>query len=97
MRSYIQADLAEVPQADEVDVNARLQGWQTTLEVSSLGLIGVAALGILQAQLAFEPEFKETRKRELPKQLRPPQAALRIEPLGAAGADGFSVGVRGSF
>lgn len=96
VRTYIQADLAEVPVADEVDVNARLSGWQTTLEVSTYALLGVAAIGILEAQLSFKPETREIRKRELPKHLRPPQQA-ELRPLGGITPDGFTLGVRGSF
>lgn len=97
VRSYIQADLARVPSADEVDVNARLQGWHTTLELSAYGLLGVAALGILEAQLSFEPEMREVRKRTLPKHLRPPQKTTFVQPSGGFTRDGFSLGLHGRF
>ncbi len=39
---------------------------------ASYGFLGVASLGILQAQLAFVPETREVRQRELPPHLRRP-------------------------
>jgi hypothetical protein len=80
---------------DNDDVNQRLADWQTTLELSSWGFLAVAAAGIVEAQLSFEPEFRTTRRRPLPRNSSAPapSAAFRLAPV----AGGLSLGVVGSF
>ena len=87
------------PDANKAEVNRRLEDWQLALEISSYGFIGVAVLGIAEAQLSFKPEFRETRRRPLPPHLdslgRP--SALRVAPSIAPLQGGAQLGVRGVF
>lgn len=58
--------------------------------VSSWALIGLATVGIVEAQLSFVPEFREMRTRPLPERLRAPQtptapATGRLVPLPSGG------------
>ncbi len=52
------------------DNNAVLKTWNTLLDVSAWAFVGVAALGITEAQLSFVPERREERKRPIPPNLR---------------------------
>lgn len=64
--------------------------------VSSYAFLGVAALGILQAQIAFVPEFHETRRRRLPKELETAQR-VRLVPSVVPTKNGVSLGLYGTF
>jgi hypothetical protein len=76
--------------------NSQLDTSYTVLAISSWSLLGVAALGVLHAQLTFVPEVTEVRRREIPRELREsarvaPSFAPSVVPLpqgawiGAAG------------
>ena len=57
--------------------------WGTARTLSFWGFAALAAGGILHAQLGFVPEFKETRRRPLPRALTPSTKAKATE-VGAA-------------
>jgi hypothetical protein len=78
--------------------NAVLETWNTLLDVSAWGFLGVAALGVLEAQLSFVPEVREIRRRPIPGELRGKETArLRMLPAFRASESGFELGVRGAF
>ncbi len=89
------------PSIDTSDLNAQLQNWHQALVLSSWGFLAVAVTGVTQAQIAFKPEFRETRRRPLPKDVRPrpvakePEAWLRPAPVPMPG--GAGVGIVGRF
>jgi hypothetical protein len=70
--------------------------------ISAWTLVGLAVGGAAEAQLNFVPEFRETRRRELPPNLRPessskkPAARLSIEPYTPA-VGGAGLGLVGRF
>jgi hypothetical protein len=78
------------------EISGRLDDWHLALTISSYSLLGVAALGILEAQLSFVPEVREVRQRKLPFQV-PTRRSLSLSPDVSAGPDRFSIGMRGSF
>jgi len=78
------------------DVKKRSNDWYTALVVSSYGFVGVALIGILEAQISFVPEVRHVRDRPLPKALTD-QAKLRLAPDIALGPSDVRLGVRGSF
>lgn len=62
------------------------------------GLVGVAALGVLEAQLSFEPEVRYVRPRPLPPELRSPESARALQVWPTWGLSGpFSAGLVGRF
>lgn len=71
----------------------------TVLNASGWGFIGVAALGIVQAQLAYEPEFRDgVRKRKLPEDLESVAQTPTVMPSGGPVASGgFQLGLSGRF
>jgi len=73
------------------DFNSRREASQTVSLVSGIALAAVAVGGIVQAQLAFVPEVRETRIRPLP---RPPAS---ITPTGFVSSSGWVLGVAGKF
>lgn len=77
------------------------QAAQTVLIVSSYGLLAVTAAGILQAELAFVPEFKGgVRRRALPKALESAKnhtPSWSITPSAAPLPGGAELGVVGRF
>jgi hypothetical protein len=80
------------------DVDSRLNDWHNVLVFSSYGLLVVATAGIVQAQLAFVPEFRSVRPRELPAHLRrPSQGTLRLRPQVFTSGQGAQLGVSGAF
>ncbi|MEZ4226862.1 MAG: hypothetical protein R3B13_38330 [Polyangiaceae bacterium] len=64
------SDDPDAPVKDEL--NANLKTARSVLIFSSYGFLAVAAGGILEAQLSFEPEVRRTRTRSLPPELRGP-------------------------
>lgn len=87
------------PPPDPVDLNSKLDTWHTVLVVSSWSFLGVASAGVLQAQLAFVPEFRDSVKRPLrPDLRRPPDAPeVSLRPLALPTAGGAQLGVFGRF
>jgi hypothetical protein len=84
--------------ADKEEVNARIADWHAALVVSSYGFGAVALAGIIQAELAFVPEFRDTRRRQLPRYLTaPPKPAARVVPALAPVPGGATLGVTGVF
>ena len=77
------------------DVNERLSDWHLALEVSTYGLIAVAALGIAEAQLSFVPEVRTVRERPVPK--RPSSASVALTPRVSGGPGKVELGVAGRF
>jgi hypothetical protein len=78
--------------------NAVLETWNTLLDVSAWGFVGVAALGVLQAQLAFVPETREVRPRPIPPRLRRTDALqLKVTPSVRANDHSWLLGVSGTF
>jgi hypothetical protein len=79
------------------DVNQRLDDWHLALELSTYGLLAVAALGIGEAQLSFVPEVRTVRERPLPKMPRPAPAGAVILPRIAGGPGKVELGISGRF
>jgi hypothetical protein len=77
------------------DVNERLSDWHLALELSTYGLIAVAALGIAEAQLSFVPEVRTVRERPMPQ--RPSAVSLELAPRVAGGPGKVELGVAGRF
>lgn len=91
-------DDADAPVTDEL--NANLKTAQDVLLFSSWGFLAVAAAGIVEAQLSFQPQVTSTRPRALPRELRPAssrasEAFVRPGVLPAPG--GLGLGVFGRF
>ncbi|MEB2313412.1 MAG: hypothetical protein OZ921_11345 [Sorangiineae bacterium] len=76
---------------EERDRNA-----QTVLIVTGWAFVGVAALGIAQSQLAFVPEFRETRRRALPREFEE-VSRVRVAPSFAVDREGAALGLTGTF
>ncbi len=72
---------------------------QTVLVASWWSFAGVAALGIVQAEIAYKPEFYDgTRKRKLPPDLEKVSRGPTIEPsAGPVAGGGFALGLTGRF
>jgi hypothetical protein len=82
------------------DVNQRLSDWHLALELSTYGLLAVAALGIAESQLSFVPEVRTVRERPLPK--APPSkglppASVVVTPRIAGGPGKIELGIAGRF
>jgi hypothetical protein len=88
----------EAHEVQNPDNNAVLKTWNTLLDVSAWAFVGVAALGITEAQLSFVPERREERKRPIPPSLRRKETStVRVLPNLRADPHGFSLGVSGRF
>lgn len=87
------------PPPDPKDLNSKLDTAHQVLVISSWSFLGVAALGVLEAQLSFVPEFRDTRKKALPADLRRPNdaPALSLTPLAFPTNRGMELGVFGRF
>jgi len=87
------------PPPDPNDLNPKLDAAHRVLVVSSWGFLGVAAAGVLHAQLSFVPEFRDTVKRPLAPELRrPPDApTVSLRPAALPTAGGVQLGVLGRF
>jgi hypothetical protein len=77
--------------------NTRNQNWKTALEYSSYAWLGVSLIGIVEAQISFQPEQRQIKKRPLPPQLRPETSSFRIAPNAFPVAGGAVFGVSGRF
>ncbi len=78
-------------------VNTTNGNWKTALEYSSYAWLGVTAIGIVEAQLAFVPEQRQVRKRPLPIELRPETSFLRVSPSAVPVPGGAVLGISGRF
>jgi hypothetical protein len=88
----------EAHEVQNPDNNALLKTWNTLLDVSAWAFVGVAALGITEAQLSFVPERREERKRPIPPSLRRKETStVQVLPNLRADPHGFSLGVSGRF
>jgi hypothetical protein len=87
------------PDANTPEINQRLEDWNLALQITSYGFIGVAVLGIVEAQLSFKPEFRETRRRPLPRHLDTlgTPSAFRITPNVGPLPGGAQLGIRALF
>lgn len=82
------------------ELNTKVDTAHQVLVFSSWGFFGVAAVGILQAQIAYVPEFRRTRMRTLPPDLRRPTAPKTkagIRPTALPTPSGLQLGVIGQF
>jgi hypothetical protein len=77
--------------------NTRNQNWKTALEYSSYAWLGVSLIGIIEAQISFQPEQRQIKKRPLPPALRPETSSFRIVPNAAPVQGGAVFGVSGRF
>jgi hypothetical protein len=94
MQSYLQVEADRLKNPDNDSV---LRTWHSLLVVSSYGLLGVAAAGIVQAQIAFVPEVREERSRSLPDRLRKYSSAGRLSAGLKVQPDAVFLGVSGKF
>jgi hypothetical protein len=94
MQSYLQVEAARLKNPDNDSV---LRTWHSLLVVSSYSLLGVAAAGIVQAQISFVPEVREERSRSLPDRLRKYSSAGRLSAGVKVLPDTVFVGVSGKF
>lgn len=88
------------PPPDPVDLNAKLSTAHQVVVLSSWAFVAVAAVGVFQAQAAYVPEFREERRRPLPKELRRPPAEpskVSVTPIAAPAPGGGTLGVFGRF
>ena len=76
------------------NVNQRLSDWHLALELSTYGMLGVAALGIAEAQLSFVPEVRSVRERPMPKR---PSAKVEVMPRVRGGKGNVEIGIMGRF
>ena len=84
--------------ADHEEIESRVNDWRTVLIISSYGFGAVALAGIIQAEIAFVPEVRETRRRQLPSYLTAPaKPAARVSPALTPIPGGAALGVRGVF
>lgn len=87
--------------AETRELNTKVDTAHQVMVFSSWGFVGVALVGVVQAQLAYVPEFRSTRMRSLPPDLRrptePPKNSSRIRATAVPTRNGFSFGVVGSF
>lgn len=81
-----------------LDVQARLADWHVAMTISSYTLLGVALIGIAEAQLSFVPEFRSVRDRPLPPPPQPKKpASLELAPDFAFAPGNVRFGLHGSF
>jgi hypothetical protein len=73
-RLVVQADEARLrgEKVIEADLNDTISGWGTARTITFWAFAGLAAGGIVQAQIEYVPEYTETRQRPLPPELRAP-------------------------
>jgi hypothetical protein len=94
----LNAQADDSPPPDPVELNRAQSNAHQVLVLSSWGFIAVAVAGIVQAQIAFEPEFRELKRRPLPKNVRPEperEVSLSAAPLSLPG--GVGIGLMGQF
>ncbi|MBK7581562.1 MAG: hypothetical protein IPI67_15295 [Myxococcales bacterium] len=87
------------PPPDPADLNPKLANAQRVLVISSWSFVGVAALGVLQAQLAYVPEFRDVVKKPLAPDLRRPAEAegMSLRPVLLPSPGGAELNIVGRF
>ncbi|HTQ07889.1 MAG TPA: hypothetical protein VMI54_28750 [Polyangiaceae bacterium] len=75
------------------NVNDRLTNWHLALTGTTYALLGVAALGMVEAEASFVPEVKRIRERPLPKIID----RVSVLPDVAVGPHDVTIGVSGAF
>jgi hypothetical protein len=98
VHTHLQTKVGEAKEhgaSADPDVNDRLSDWHLALELSTYGMLGVAALGIAEAQLSFVPEVRTVRERPMPK--RPSSTGVWVMPRVSGGAGKVELGVIGRF
>jgi hypothetical protein len=92
------------PKASKKDLDARTRPTIVVQEISGYGLLGLALVGIIEAQISFVPEVRTERKRSLPEHLRlpakktlPPPAPLSLKFLPWATREVAGAAVVGVF
>lgn len=94
------ASSADDPQTDKQDLNRLQTGARTVWTASLWGFLGVTALGIIEANVSYVPEFRRVERRKLPPRVRAPKredASLELAPVVAAGPGGGQLGITGRF
>lgn len=84
------------------NAGTRAQDWHLAGAISTWSFLGLAAIGILEAQLSFVPEVRSVRKVPLPaapevRLPENPELGFKAAPDVGASADGVTLGVRGRF
>jgi hypothetical protein len=84
------------------NAGTRAQDWHLAGTISTWSFLGLAAIGIIEAQVSFVPEVRSVRTVPLPKapevRLPPaPEVGLRATPDVSASPGGVTLGVRGTF
>jgi len=97
--TQISAQESEIESAgEESDAASRAQDWYMVGRISSWAFLGLAAIGITEAQLSFVPERRFIRKRPLPPPPVPPgQGRLNATPSVSVSSNGVSFGISGRF
>lgn len=78
------------PTVDKRDLNSRIETARGVWTGTLYGFVGVALIGIGQAEIAFVPSFREVRRRPLPAELRSP-SRVSAEPSAASREIGLAV------
>jgi hypothetical protein len=86
------------------NAGSRAQDWHLAGTISTWSFLGLAAIGVIEAQVSFVPEVRSVRSVPLPKppevRLPPPPArevGLRAAPDVSASPGGVTLGVHGTF
>ncbi len=91
-------DDSDPPNREEL--NANLVSAHNVLIFSSWGFLAVALGGIAEAQLSFEPEFRKSKKRRLPRELQSPSSRSKdafVRPTIVPFRNGAGLGAVGRF
>jgi hypothetical protein len=101
--SHIDSQAATLADASTPsNAGTRAQDWHLAGTISTWSFLGLAVIGILEAQLSFVPEVRSVRKVPLPpapdvRLPKDPESGFRATPDVGASADGVTLGVRGRF
>ncbi len=93
---------ADDPNKDQRVLSNRLDTWRRVNTITGWSLLGVAGLGIFEAQLAYEPKFESKRKRILPDEFLvdpapPRKVGRRWAPIATPLPGGAELGIVGRF
>ncbi|MCA9595602.1 MAG: hypothetical protein KC776_19945 [Myxococcales bacterium] len=100
VRLSLDARADDQPPPNNEELNANNTTANNVLKFSSWGFVSVAALGILEAQLSFEPEVRHVVQRPLPKDLqrpKPEKSDVSLRPSALPTPGGLQLGVIGRF